>query len=246
MLMGNDALPIDAREQALASAQGKWGGEVSDRILRPVGPALADYLALLAQHDAIPTAMRDGVPWFLAYVDPCKEALVAKAAPEQQLFGYSPQVQTEVKIGPHKFVNGQKVWRTRKRESAYIKSYTFVQDDGRNDCQFRIKGIKHVQRLVTFAGYVACCPDWEIKRLRALEVNGFIPASEANAEGIGIQDTIRIVDGPFTGFLALVLELVRRDRISIELQVFGSLPRVEIALHQVELVARRVEIPPQR
>lgn len=246
MLMENDALPISAGREALASAQGKWGGEVKNRALRPVGPALTDYLAMLAEHDAIPPAIRDGVPWFLAYVDPCKELMVAKGAPEQRLFGYSPQVQTEVKIGGHKFVNGQKVWRTRTANSAYIKNYVFIQDDGRDDCQFRIKGIKYVQRLVSGAGYVACCPDWEIKRLRALEVDGFIPAMEANVEGVGVGDTIRIVDGAFTDFMALVLELVSRNRISIELQVFGSLPRVEIALHQVELVSRKVETPPRR
>lgn len=246
MLMENDALPITAGREALASAQGKWGGEVSNRVLKPVGPAMAEYLALLAKHDALPPAICDGTPWFLAYVDPCKELMVAKGAAEQRLFGYSPQVQTEVKIGAHKFVNGQKVWRTRKSETAYIKSYTFIQDDGRDDCQFRIRGIKHVQRLVMAAGYVAACPDWEIKRLRALEVNGFIPAIEANIEGVGVGDTIRIMDGPFTGFMALVLELVSRNRISIELQVFGSLPRVEIALHQVELVSRKSEMPPRR
>lgn len=83
-------------------------------------------------------------------------------------------------------------------------------------------------------GKPATITDTEIERLREHEayMNQPVPVILPYAGSVG--DKVRVVDGPFSGFSGVVVEIAKDGRISVEIDLFGRPTPVDMLASSVE------------
>lgn len=207
MLMTNEALPIDAATQALASAQGKWGGDLDGRRLVPLGSQLRD---LIASPEGEPDGQR---LWYVLLIEPQHEAKVAAHLTAHRLKVYMPTIARITTRG---------VRRTKVAVlDPLLRGYLFAHLNFTLDR----RGLRHlktapgVHRFLQLDDTYATVPDYEMQRLQMNEEELAKPKPFQSIWSIG--EVVRVTDGPFWGLNVTITGLVSSDRITVDVHLLG-------------------------
>jgi transcriptional antiterminator RfaH len=156
--------------------------------------------------------------WYALRTKPRKEEIVWKQIVNQEIEHYYPRVRVHP-VNP----------RARKVK-AYFPGYMFIRVDLDETGVSSFQWMPHSLGLVSFGGEPAHIPDnliYELKR-RVQEI------AEAGGEifdGLEPGDTVRIQDGPFTGYEAIFdSRLDGQERVRVLLQFINNQREVPVEL----------------
>jgi transcription antitermination factor NusG len=79
-------------------------------------------------------------------------------------------------------------------------------------------------------------PDAVIDELKAREYNGAI--NLPRRDGLELGEQVRVLQGPFSGHLALYAGMRPKERVEVLLQLLGGLQKVELPRVSIEAVQR--------
>lgn len=238
MLMENDALPISAAREALASAQAKWGGEVEGGKLRPLAPSLCN----LVQDDDAACSVEG--EWFAIATETREEEHVANGLMSAGVLPYLP---TEPKVVAHGRGKTRVVYRP------FIVGYVFGKCVLTSTIWHKIMATRGVRRMLSNVnGSPLSIRDREMNTIRAAEAHFTWIENERKtreeAEKIaksggrsGIVwhftagDIVKIKNGPLAGFYAKLIEAVDPlDRIRAIVELFGGPTVSRLSAHDLE------------
>jgi transcription antitermination factor NusG len=238
MLMENDALPITAARDALATAQAKWGGEVVQGKLRPLAPSHCD----LVQDDEAVCSVEG--EWFAIATETREEEHVANGLMSAGVLPYLP-------IEPKIVAHGR--GKTRVVHRPFIVGYVFGKCVLTSVIWHKIMATRGVRRMLSNVnGSPLSIRDREMDTIRMAEA--YFAGIEAerqkmqDAEKIakaggrsGIVwhftagDIVKIKSGPLAGFYAKLIEAVDPlDRIRAIVDLFGGPTVSRFSAHDLE------------
>lgn len=238
MLMENDALPISAAREALATAQAEWGGEVVGGKLRPLAASLCD---LVQDTDVVSTVEGD---WFAIATESREEPLVAKGLMAAGVLPYLPTEAREERHGRGK---------TRIVHRPFIIGYVFGKCFLTSAIWHKIMATRGVRRMLSdVSGKPLHIGSAEMNVIRAAEAaraqwederQAKIKAEEIAKSGgrSGIVwhftagDIVKIKNGPLAAFYAeLTAAVDPHDRIKAIVSLFGRASTIEMSAHDIE------------
>lgn len=238
MLMENDALPISAAREALATAQAEWGGEVVGGKLRPLAPSLCD---LVQDDEAVCTVEGE---WFAIATEPREEEHVANGLMSAGVLPYLP---TEAKLVPHGRGKTRVVYRP------FIVGYVFGKCALTSSTWHRIMATRGVRRMLSdvtgkplhignaemniIRAAEAVRAEWEAERQAKIKAEEI--AKAGGRSGIvwhfTAGDIVKIKTGPLAGFYAKLIEAVDPlDRIRAIVELFGGPTVSRLSAHDLE------------
>lgn len=240
MLMENDALPITAAKEALASAQAKWGGEVEGGKLRPLAPSLCD---LVQDRESICSVEGE---WYPIATESREEEHVANGLLAAGVLPYLP---TEPKLVPHGRGKTRVVYRP------FIVGYVFGKCFLTNATWHKIMATRGVRRMLSNVnGVPLSIGDREMDTIRAAEAyfagieddRQKLEEAEKVAKAGGRSgiiwhftagDIVKIKNGPLAAFYAeLTAAVDPHDRIKAIVNLFGRASTIEMSAHDIEEV----------
>lgn len=238
MLMENDALPISAARDALATAQAEWGGEVVGGKLRPLAPSLSD----LVQDDSAVCSVEG--EWFAIATESREEEHVAKGLMSAGVLPYLP---TEANVVSHGRGKTRVVYRP------FIVGYVFGKCVLTSATWHKIMATRGVRRMLSdVTGKPLHIGNAEMNIIRAAEADraqweaerqAKIKAEEIAKSGgrSGIVwhftagDIVKIKSGPLAGCYAKLIEAVDPlDRIRAVIELFGGPVASRLSAHDLE------------
>ena len=158
------------------------------------------------------------IGWRLAHVKSRQEALAEKNLRRQGFEVFCPY---ELRTIRH----ARKLTQTRR---AIFPGYLFVNFDADNQPWRTINNTYGVLRLVSFGGTPPLAPPGFVENMAsAADENGLVDPHSRNKH-FSVGERVRIANGPFTDFHAIVEELSDNDRIKVLFDVMQSKAPVEI------------------
>jgi transcriptional antiterminator NusG len=124
--------------------------------------------------------------------------------------------------------NGKKV----QREKVMYPGYIFVETNAVGELKYYLKAVNGASGFLTSRGGV-------IQSLTQAEVDrmlGVQKEKEEVAEQFNhfiINETVKVLDGPFTGFTGTV-ESIKDQKVKVEVMIFGRKNLVELSSLQIE------------
>ena len=156
--------------------------------------------------------------WCAVQCQPKRERLAETHLRRQAITTFLPLVPTTLRRGS----------RFRSTLQPVFPGYIFVNLDGAGGRWRSINGTRGVVRLLTLGDSPSFLPAGIVEELQA--------ASEVGPS-LREGDSVRLLDGPLTGFVGRILRLGPRERVQVLLEMMsGSIP-VEVAPGAVSLLA---------
>ena len=156
--------------------------------------------------------------WCAVQCQPRRERLAETNLRRQAIMTFLPLVPTTVRRGS----------QFRSSLQPMFPGYIFIGLDGSAGGWRSINGTRGVVRLLTLGDSPSFLPAGLVEELQA--------ASEVGPS-LREGDSVRLLDGPLTGFVGRILRLGPRERVQVLLEMMsGSIP-VEVAPGAVSLLA---------
>jgi len=158
--------------------------------------------------------------WHIALIEPQRERISCHVLRQRGYEVYYPAF-------PKKTTRGQGAIRTEMRP--FFPGYMFVNQSPRGWEWLRTApGVRTFNSLLMINGRYAILPDGEIQRIAEKE-EGLIhqilhPPPRTLPYAVG--DQVKVIDGPFGGWLATIETLDDEERISLLMDIFGRESRV--------------------
>lgn len=163
--------------------------------------------------------------WYVVATMPSAEDLACRTISRLGITTFVPRIRAEVTQGRVK----------RWVERPAFRSYVFASFDLADRGWPEIARCHGVSRILTLAdsgrfGIPAPLPQGLVEAMMA---HGTIVARKPKVPRYQVGETVRVVDGPFAGFLAKIGELDTRGRCVLLLRIFGGETRARLELAQI-------------
>ena len=125
--------------------------------------------------------------------------------------------------------NGKKL----VKKKVFFPGYILMKMEMNNETKFFIEGIDGVMSFVGPKGNPQSLNDAEIKRIigsfdgddDSIEVMEEIPFK--------VGDSVKVIDGPFKDFNGLIQEINDKNRIKVNVNIFGRPTPIELSFNQI-------------
>ena len=125
--------------------------------------------------------------------------------------------------------NGKK----QVKKKVFFPGYILLKMEMNNETKFFIEGIDGVMSFVGPKGSPQSLNDAEIKRI----VGSFDPDDDSVDEieeiPFKVGDSVKVTDGPFKDFNGLIQEINDRNRIKVNVNIFGRPTPIELSFNQI-------------
>ena len=125
--------------------------------------------------------------------------------------------------------NGKK----QVKKKVFFPGYILLKMEMNNETKFFIEGIDGVMSFVGPQGNPQSLNDAEIKRI----VGSFDPDDDSvdMVEEIPFKvgDSVKVTDGPFKDFNGLIQEINDKNRIKVNVNIFGRPTPIELSFNQI-------------
>lgn len=125
--------------------------------------------------------------------------------------------------------NGKK----QVKKKVFFPGYILLKMEMNNETKFFIEGIDGVMSFVGPKGSPQSLNDAEIKRI----VGSFDPDDDSidMVEEIPFKvgDSVKVTDGPFKDFNGLIQEINDKNRIKVNVNIFGRPTPIELSFNQI-------------
>lgn len=164
--------------------------------------------------------------WFGVLTEPSCERLAAAFLIGCRIKVYLPMVGKWRRHG----VRRTKAWITEPMFPGYL----FVRLDFAADDKAirRVQSGRGINDFMMFGECYAVVSDTEMRKIASASDAGMIKREQSSIWEAG--EEVRISDGLFTGFNALINTLEHKGRIDVLLSMFGRLSLVELGVEQIE------------
>ncbi len=167
--------------------------------------------------------------WYSLRSKPRKEEIVCQQAMSQGFEVYYPRLRVHP-VNP----------RSRKLVP-YFPGYLFIQADLEQVGVSIFQWMPHTLGLVAFGGEPADVPESLIQSIR-LKLDAINRAGGEVFNGLKVGETIRIVDGPFSGYDAIFdTRVPGSERVRVLLEFLGNRRKVPLVIEasQIERIKRK-------
>jgi len=125
--------------------------------------------------------------------------------------------------------NGKK----QVKKKTFFPGYILLNMEMNNEAKFFIEGIDGVMSFVGPKGNPQSLNDAEIKR-----IIGSFDADDDSVEEMEempfkVGDSVKVIDGPFKDFNGLVQEINDKNRIKVNVNIFGRPTPIELSFNQI-------------
>jgi len=125
--------------------------------------------------------------------------------------------------------NGKK----QVKKKTFFPGYILLNMEMNNEAKFFIEGIDGVMSFVGPKGNPQSLNDAEIKR-----IIGSFDAHDDSVEEMEempfkVGDSVKVIDGPFKDFNGLVQEINDKNRIKVNVNIFGRPTPIELSFNQI-------------
>ncbi|MDP6907744.1 MAG: transcription termination/antitermination protein NusG [Candidatus Marinimicrobia bacterium] len=126
--------------------------------------------------------------------------------------------------------NGKK----QVKKKVFFPGYILLKMEMNNETKFFIEGIDGVMSFVGPKGNPQSLNDIEIKRI----VGSFDPDDDSSIDEIEeipfkVGDSVKVTDGPFKDFNGLIQEINDKNRIKVNVNIFGRPTPIELSFNQI-------------
>jgi len=125
--------------------------------------------------------------------------------------------------------NGKK----QVKKKTFFPGYILLNMEMNNETKFFIEGIDGVMSFVGPKGNPQSLNDAEIKRI----VGSFDADDDSEEEmeemPFKVGDSVKVTDGPFKDFNGLVQEINDKNRIKVNVNIFGRPTPIELSFNQI-------------
>jgi len=119
------------------------------------------------------------------------------------------------------------------KKKVFFPGYILLKMEMNNETKFFIEGIDGVMSFVGPKGSPQSLNDAEIKRI----VGSFDPDDDSVDEieeiPFKVGDSVKVTDGPFKDFNGLIQEINDRNRIKVNVNIFGRPTPIELSFNQI-------------
>jgi len=119
------------------------------------------------------------------------------------------------------------------KKKVFFPGYILLKMEMNNETKFFIEGINGVMSFVGPKGSPQSLNDAEIKRI----VGSFDPDDDSVDEieeiPFKVGDSVKVTDGPFKDFNGLIQEINDRNRIKVNVNIFGRPTPIELSFNQI-------------
>ena len=127
--------------------------------------------------------------------------------------------------------NGKK----QLKKKVFFPGYVLVKMDMNNETKFFIESMDGVMSFVGPKGNPQPLNEAEIKRIVGSSSSENDDESIDDIEVIPFKvgDSVKVIDGPFKEFNGLVQEINDKNRIKVNVNIFGRPTPIELSMHQI-------------
>ena len=119
------------------------------------------------------------------------------------------------------------------KKKVFFPGYILLKMEMNNETKFFIEGIDGVMSFVGPKGSPQSLNDAEIKRI----VGSFDPDDDSVDEieeiPFKVGDSVKVTDGPFKDFNGLIQEINDKNRIKVNVNIFGRPTPIELSFNQI-------------
>ena len=125
--------------------------------------------------------------------------------------------------------NGKK----QVKKKVFFPGYILMKMEMNNETKFFIEGIDGVMSFVGPKGNPQSLNDAEIKRIIG-SFDGDDDSVEVMEEiPFKVGDSVKVIDGPFKDFNGLIQEINDKNRIKVNVNIFGRPTPIELSFNQI-------------
>lgn len=217
MLMTETREEIEAR--ALEVMRQRVGGEIVGNRLVP----LADYMPAPPAASSVPDVERR---WYVVQSEPRQDRIATAGLIGRGFAAYAPLVARDIRQGRG---------RTREVIRAMFPGYVFVHLSLATDRWQRIFSTAGVRGMLMAGDRPAIVPDDKLDLVRTVEKDEEqYRQSRIGGHDFTVGQQVKIVEGPFCGFVAAITDLDDAGRIGALLSIFGGPTRTVMSADQIE------------
>lgn len=179
--------------------------------------------------------LRDNAKWYVLRVVSGKERKIKTHIETEIMRSKWQHIVSQILVPMEKVYqmkNGKKIIKERN----YYPGYILIETSGGNLNGDIIQAVKSVTGVINFLGKT------KPEALRRSEVNRILgkvdeidDAGEILTEPFLVDESIKIIDGPFSGFIGVIEEVLEeKKKLKVIVKIFGRGTEVELNFMQVE------------
>ncbi len=177
--------------------------------------------------------MSDGKKWYVVRVVSGQEKKIREHVKMEVERAKWDQIITNILIPTEKIYTIKNGKKTIKEKNMY-PGYMYMEVDAAKINNDILGQIRQVGGVLQYLGTLSHAE--ELKLLG--KADEMLDSTEQMAEPFILNEDIKIIDGPFNGFIGTIEEIVTdKKKLKVEVKIFGRKTPVEVTFLQVEKIA---------
>ena len=119
------------------------------------------------------------------------------------------------------------------KEKSLLPGYILVKMTMNNETKFFIESIDGVMSFVGPKGNPQPVTELEMARYLATTESDDLSGDDIDEIPFKVGDSVKVIDGPFKEFNGLVQEVNDRNRIKVNVNIFGRPTPIELSMNQI-------------
>ena len=119
------------------------------------------------------------------------------------------------------------------KEKSLLPGYILVKMTMNNETKFFIESIDGVMSFVGPKGSPQPVTEVEMARYLAVTESDDLSGEDIDEIPFKVGDSVKVIDGPFKEFNGLVQEVNDRNRIKVNVNIFGRPTPIELSMNQI-------------
>ena len=119
------------------------------------------------------------------------------------------------------------------KEKSLLPGYILVKMTMNNETKFFIESIDGVMSFVGPKGSPQAVTEVEMTRYLSVTETDDLSVDDIDEIPFKVGDSVKVIDGPFKEFNGLVQEVNDRNRIKVNVNIFGRPTPIELSMNQI-------------
>ncbi len=119
------------------------------------------------------------------------------------------------------------------KEKSLLPGYILVKMSMNNETKFFIESIDGVMSFVGPKGSPQAVTELEMARYLSISEGDDLSGDDYEEIPFKVGDSVKVIDGPFKEFSGLVQEINDKNRIKVNVNIFGRPTPIELSMNQI-------------